>query len=301
MMALDSVDVLVAILATYILLPSLVIGYVFARYTNLFARLRLLVGPLGVDRRAALGPTLAFLVAFAWFSVADLIPEEGEPGSDAVVGALLAFGLGLFGVALALGNLGRYRRLRRGDAVTGVASVDGDTARAPLSDEPCLAWAVRIREHSGLFRRGAAPPVHRESGGTTFVVETATERVRVDPTGTTLDVWSIGATGDPDYAARGRSDAVPDRVTAFAADRELGEPDRSRVSEEVRIEAGDTVTVVGGADGADQFRIGGPGVVVDGPLDAVRRRTRRRVLAGPAGVALAGLSLAAAGLLTGAL
>ncbi|MFB6140588.1 MAG: hypothetical protein ABEJ26_09165 [Halosimplex sp.] len=307
-MALDPVTVFVALATVFVLSPALATGYVFARYANLFARLRLLVGPLGIDRRSALGPTLAFLVGFGWLSAAGAFPDDGDSISVPLFVSLLGLAVGLGGVALALGNLGRYRRLAGGDYVAGSATADGvstgegdGTVTAPLSGDPSLAWAVRVREHSGFFRRGPAPPVHRESGGTTFVVETATERVRVDPADATLDVWSVAGTGRPDYAARRREGAVPDRVTAYADDRGLGEPDRSRVYEEHRIEDGDRVTVIGGEGGARGSAFGSDAILVENHLDAVREQIRRRVLAGPAGLAVAGSSFVAALWLAGAL
>ncbi|WP_123537395.1 hypothetical protein [Halosimplex salinum] len=300
-MLADAVTVVVAaVFLLTVLLPALAVGYLFARYANLFARVGTLTRPLGFDRWAGFGAMLVFFTGFAWLAAVGEIPDEGErfwlPANLAVLG----FGVGLFCVALALSNLRRYRRLRDGEFVAGVAEAGGgETVSAPLSGESCLAWAIRVSEHSGFFRRGGPPAIRHDSGGTTFVVQSDTERIRVNPSAATFDVWSVGGRSSPDFVARER-DGVSERVTEYANDAGLDDPDRSRGYSEVRIEPGDTVTVFGSTDG--RMAVGGPGTVLaDRSGETVRRQIRRRVRAGPAGVALALVSFGVAALLSGAI
>ncbi|WP_415382541.1 hypothetical protein [Halosimplex sp. TS25] len=299
-MALNPVTVVVAGFVLVVLVKTLAFGYVFAKYTNLFARVGLISRPMGIDRWAGFTALLVFSVGFAWLAATGEIPGEGEPMRFPVVLTIVGFGVGLFCVALAVSNLGRYRRLRDGEFVAGVAEPEGGkTVEAPLSGDHCLAWAVRVREHSGMFRRGGPPPIHRDSGGTTLVVQSATERVRVDASEASLDVWPVG--GRPsrsDFVARER-EGVPERVTAYAADADLGDADRSRIYEEVRVESGDSVTVFG--SDADRTAVGGPGTVLaDRAGETVRRQLNRRVRAGPAGAALALVCFGVAAFLAGA-
>ncbi|MFC7142441.1 hypothetical protein ACFQMA_21710 [Halosimplex aquaticum] len=299
-MAPDLVTVVVAVAMAFVLIPTAALGYVFARYLNLSARVGMIARPLGIGRWTGFGAMLVFFTGFAWIGAVGGIPDEGEPFWIPTNLALVGFGVGLFCVALALSNLGRYRRLRAGEFVAGVAAAEGDeTVRAPLSGEPCLAWAVRVREHSGVFRKGGPPPIHRDSGGTAFVVQSDTERVCVNPSDAALDVWPVG--GRPsrsDFVARER-DGVSEHVAEYAADAGLGDPDRSRIYEEARVEPGDSVTVFGTADG--RTAIGGPGTVLaDRSGETVRRQLRRRVRAGPTGASLALVCFGVAAILSGA-
>lgn len=293
------VEVFVAVAMVVILVPALAGGYAVAVYANLPDRLGMLVGPLGVDRWAGLVPTVLFLAAVFSLSAIGTLPDEGEQGHLVGTLALLGVGVGLFGLALALGNFGRYRQIRAGDVAGGpVEAVGVDAATAPLTDEACLAWAVRVREHSGFFRRGAAPPIHEESGGAAFAVQTAVERVTVDPEAATLRAWSPLVGANADYVTRTRN-GVSERVARFARERGLGEGDRTREYEQRRIEAGDEVTVVG-HDGGGVPILGGSGpLVTPGDPEAVTRRLRRRVLAGPAGVVLATVSFGVAAAVAG--
>lgn len=168
--------VAVAALLT-VVLPALGVGYVLARYADLFGRIRMLTRPLGMTRWPGVGATLCFLAGFAWLSVAGSVPTEGEPGRYPVLFAVVGFAVGLFCLALAVSNFSRYRRLRNGPVTAGPARQASAETTAPLSGESCLAWAVRVREHSGLFRRGGPPPFHRESGGTAFVVDRSLDSV----------------------------------------------------------------------------------------------------------------------------
>ncbi|WP_459191003.1 hypothetical protein [Halosimplex sp. J119] len=299
-MALSLVSVIAAGFLLVVLVPTLAFGYAFGKYANLFARVGTITRPLGIDRWAGFTGLLVFFTGFTWIAAAGGIPDEGEPMRFPVVFALLGFGVGLFCVALAVSNVRRYRRLRDGDFVAGTAEAEGGaTVEAPLSGEPCLAWAVKVSEHSGMFRRGGPPPIHRDFDGTTCVVQSATERVRVDAGEASLDVWPVGGRSSSDFVALER-EGVSDRVSAYATDAGLDDPDRSRVYEEARIEPGDSVTVFGTADG--RTAMGGPGtILVDRGGETVRRQLRRRVKAGPAGAALAVVSLAVAALLTGAI
>lgn len=272
------VAVIVALAMVFIVVPVLVAGYAVARYAGLFSQLSTLGHPFGVDWRAALGPTVLFVVAFGGLSATGRVDVGDDPGLPVVLAFTMAV-VGLFGVALAVGNFGRYRALRAGTVVGGVAETDGTTTPAPLSGEPCLAWTVRVREHVNPLSHGYRPTAHREHGGVPFRVRGDVEAVRADPEGATLDVWGLGRTDGQDRW-RGGPDGVPDRVATFATERGLGASDDDRIYEEVRIAPGDEVTVLGAGDGYDT-------VVANDPVETVRSRVRRRVRAGPTGLVVA--------------
>lgn len=286
-------------LTIVIVLPALAVGFAFAVYLQLPGRFALVGRPLGIDRWAALVSIFVFLAGFGWISIRGDIPDEGERGYYLAAAAFAGIAVGLFGVALALGNIGRYRGMAAGNVSSGVADAVGEpTERAPISGDPCLAWAVRVREHTSVFRRGSAPTVFADSGGETFVVERPTEKIRIDPTDAALDVWSpiIGrAAGSTVSSGAG---SLPDRVRTFAADNDLGDGGQTRVYEEVCLEPGDQVTVVGPSD-STLVRGGEETTIIDRDGDAVRRSVRRRMIAGPVGVALAVASFSVLGSVAG--
>lgn len=297
-----SVETLTAALAAVVLVPTITIvaigsGYALARLFGLDASLDTVGQGLGVNRWAALGPTVGASAVLGYVEFRTDLPMDGEPGDLAADIALLALFGGAFALAVGIGNLPRYRRVRRTDAaidatdragrvtVSGTAETADGEERAPLSGEPCLAWALRVREHRGLSHRGHPGVVHEAHGGEPFVVRDATGRVRVDPEALPLEGWSLAVGPDGDGGWRASED-LPERVTSYRDEHDLGPDPDHRIYEERRLAAGDDVT----ASGTVERRQGLGGLSGDGflravPADELRQGLRRRARVGVVGAA----------------
>ncbi|WP_276257267.1 hypothetical protein [Haloglomus litoreum] len=291
-----TVETLVALLVLVFLLPVLLVGaaagYVVARLFGLPSQLRVYGSALGVGRWTAALPTTVALAVVFGVEFAAGIPGEGEPGATLASGATAGLFVGAFALSVGLGNLLRYLRVRTVtdamDATDGRVTVSGTaepgpegTVEAPLSGEPCLAWAVRVREHHGIGRRGIRGLARTDHGGVPFEVRDGTGSVRVDPESLELGGWSVPPrSGDHRVEAR---DGLPDCVAAYRDDLELGDGDR-RVYEERRLTATSPVTATGRVGTEDGVAtVGAPGALYDERATAIQQSRKRRVLVGAAG------------------
>ncbi len=291
------VAAVVAALAISMLLVAVGAGYAVSRLFGLNSSLAAVGQALGVNRWAALGPAVGGLAVLMFVEFRTDLPADGEPGSLAADIATLGVMTGAFALAVGIGSLPDYRRVRRTtpaiDAtdrggtdrvtVTGTAEASSGETRAPLSGEPCLAWAVRVREHRGISRRGMRGLVHDDHGGVRFALRDGTGRVQVDPRTLPLEGWttSIGTTGDASWRA---SEGLTERVRTYRDEHDLGAGPDNRVYEERRLVAGDEVTATGSVERADGLdALAGDGFIRATEAESLRRRLRRRVQAGAAG------------------
>jgi hypothetical protein len=293
------VAVLVAVAMVPILLTGLGVGYAVARLFGLDASLRTLGQGLGVNRWAALGPTVGAVAVVGYVEFRTDLPADGAPGSTAADVALLVLFGGAFALAVGLGNWPRYRRVastvdaidapaRGRTTVTGTAEATDGTVRAPLSGKPCLAWALRVREHRGLSHRGHRGVVHEAGGGTRFTVRDATGSVAVDGESLPLEGWSLTLGPGGGWGWRARRGDPPERVAAYREEHDLVPDPDHRVYEELRLGPGDTVTasgVVCDEDGRGGT-LAGDGFLRTTGAPALRRDLTWRLRAGAAGAAL---------------
>lgn len=292
-----SVETLVTLIVLAFLIPALLVGaaagYAVARLFGLPSQLAVYGRVLGVGRWSAALPTVLALAVVFTIQFAAGIPGEGEPGAALANGAMAGLFVGAFALSVGLGNLRRYRRVRTIDdvidatdghvTVTGTAEPgpDGETV-APLSGEPCLAWAVRVRERHGIGQRGIRGLTRTDHGGVPFTVRDGTGGVRVDPAALELRGWSVPPRSG-DYRVEAH-DGHPERVATYRDERDLGDGDE-RIYEERRLTADETVT----ATGQVVTRNGVATVGESGTLHAERasdlqQSRKRRVLVGVAGV-----------------
>jgi hypothetical protein len=287
------VAVFVALFVLAVVLPGLVVGYVLVRYLQLPAALSLVTGPVGVGRRA--GGLAAGLFCAGFFGVgiaAGGLPDGGRLYEAGVVVSLVGAG----GVALGVGNFRRYLAIRAGGVDSGRALPSAEGAvPAPFSGRDCVAWAVRVREHTSVNTRGPTPPIYAAMGGPKFRVAGDIEVHRVDAATADLRLWPVGSRGvDQWQAPADAPDTVPERIRTFLAERALPDQRRRRVYDETRLEAGDAVTLLRTAR-VMPFGDRLTPTVVPTPEATVRRSTRRRVAAGVVGlVAMCGGLLAVA-------
>lgn len=293
------VAVLVAVAMVPILLTGLGVGYAVARLFGLDASLRTLGQGLGVNRWAALGPTVGAVAVVGYVEFRTDLPADGAPGSTAADVALLVLFGGAFALAVGLGNWPRYRRVastvdaidapaRGRTTVTGTAEATDGTVRAPLSGKPCLAWALRVREHRGLSHRGHRGVVHEAGGGTRFTVRDATGSVAVDGESLPLEGWSLTLGPGGDWGWRVSRGDAPERVAAYRQEHDLGPDPDHRVYEELRLEPDDTVTASGtlGGDDGRGSTLEGEGFLRATGAPALRRDLRWRMRVGAAGAVL---------------
>lgn len=307
-----AVDTLVLLLVVVLLVPSLLFGlaagYATARLFGLPSQLRIYGDTLGVGRWSALLPTVLALSLLGAVEFAADVPTDGAPGSLPATVAMGAILVGALCLAVGLGNLRPYLRVRTVTAavdltegratVTGSAAAGGDgTVAAPLSGEPCLAWAVRIREYRGFGRRGIRGLRHSDHGGVPLQVRDGTGAVRVDPDAVRLTGWSLPPrSGDFDAEAR---DGLPDRVAAYRDEHDLGDGDR-RVYEELRLTPGTEVTAIGRLESRDgRATLGGAGSLHRTPANSLRASRERRVLAGVVGAVVMSVGTIGLALVTG--
>lgn len=291
------VTAVVAVFAVTMLLSAVAVGYVVSRLFGLNSSLAAVGQAVGVNRWAALGPTVGGLAVLLFVEFRTDLPADGEPGSLAADIAVFGVMAGAFALSVGLGNLPDYRRVRRttdaidatgrgsADRVTvaGTAEASAGETRAPLSGEPCLAWAVRVREHRGISRRGMRGLVNDNHGGARFTVRDGTGRVQVDPETLPLEGWptSMGPTGDASWRA---SEDLPERVRTYRDEHDLGAGPDNRVYEERRLVAGDEVVASGSVERTDGLdALAGDGFIRTTDTETLRRRLRRRVQAGAAG------------------
>ena len=176
------------------------------------------------------------------------------------------------GVAMAVGHLGRYRRLRNaslvptGEVDAGLSAVEGRIVPAgspvpgPVSDEPTV-WYRRIIERATLFE--GYREVDRESTDEPFYVEDASGRLLVLPD--RLDDYDVGELS--------RSHATEDE---------------GRRRREWHFRPGDAVTVIGHAtevsraEYPEPVAVGLEGSVIVGrrPLEELRSWAARRAIGG---------------------
>ena len=167
--------------------------------------------------------------------------------------------------------------------VSGTAEATDGDERAPLSGEPCLVWALRVREHRGLSHCGHPGVVHEAHGGEPFVIRDGTGRVRVDPEALPLGGWSlaVGPGGDGGWRA---SEDLPRRVASYRDEHDLGPDPDHRIYEERRLAAGDDVTASGSVSRADGLgALAGDGFIHAEETGDLHRALRRRVRAGAVG------------------
>jgi hypothetical protein len=291
------VSAVVAVFAVTMLLVAVGVGYAVSRLFGLDSSLAAVGLALGVNRWAALGPTVGGLAVLLFVEFRTDLPADGEPGDLAADIALFGVMAGAFALAVGIGNLPDYLDIRHvtpamdatdrgGDrtvTVAGTAEAAGGETAAPLSGEPCLAWAVRVREHRGISRRGMRGLVHDGHGGVRFAVRDGTGQVQVDPEALPLEGWStsIGTTGDISWRA---ADDFPERVVAYRDGHDLGAGPDNRVYEERRLVAGDEVTASGTVERTDGIdALGGDGFVRATDPGTLQRTLRRRVRAGAVG------------------
>ena len=299
---------------------ALVVGVplvLLLRYYRFGTGLRLLGRRTGVDRWTAVPAvvvTLAVVAAFGWYGAAD--GPFFEYGAAAfLLGGLLA--------TTAVANYDWFRAVRdlprraTGDHLDGPVQVTGEarplegTLTGPVSNDPCLAYEVSVRERRGIpagsgsragLGRGTAT-VATDADAVPFVVDDGSGGVAVDP-----DAVTVRPTDGRSHAADASvsvdgGDLPPPHVQRTAGELGIGESSRAREYRENSVRPGETVHVVGSVDPLDGD-VAGYRVVSDGPdapcavaaagdRDSVRTAVRNRVrYAGALGVSL----LAAGGL-----
>ncbi|MDF9745752.1 hypothetical protein [Natrinema salsiterrestre] len=282
------------------------------RYIRLGTECRLLARRLRLEWPVFLG---AVLVVGAWFG---LLREFGSiPDTDWFLAGSAVFVLGVFSLSVAVANADWYRAtdlpvsetgfVREGPVqISGEARPVDAPLTGPISDGPCLAYAVTVKDRRWLPNSHGSSrtqvPIAIDSDATRFTVDDGTGPVLVDPA--TADVRPAGPspTVDRDVSvAVDGEESPPDHVSDSFDDLEIGPSTNDRRYREDHIQPGDAVHVVGScrsvAHGYDRNRViteagDAPAFAATGGDAETVSGSVRRLVRGSAGI---GCAFAASG------
>ncbi|WP_226005289.1 hypothetical protein [Natrinema salinisoli] len=252
-----------------VLLVGVPTAFLF-RYVRLGTECRRLARRLRLEWPLLFG---ALLVVGAWFG---LLRALGSiPDTDWFLVGSAVFILGVFSLSVAVANADWYRAtnlpvsetgfVREGPVqVSGEASPVDAPLTGPVSDEPCLAYAVTVQERRWLPNNHGSSrtevPIALDSDATTFTVDDGTGPVLVDPAAADVRPTRPSAIVDRDVTVAVDGDeSPPDHVSDSFDDLDIGQSTNDRRYREDHIQPGDTVHVVGScrsvAHGYDRNRV----------------------------------------------
>lgn len=293
-------DLLLYGVLAMVLLPIAVVFFALARYFRLWRNIKHAGRQMGVRWWDAAGP---FVVVIAIFAAAWLLgtpPDEGESGRLFFLLSGTFVLLGGFGLTMAIGNFDEYRQLSGSldsagtvdagpTALSGTADAYEGTPSGPLSGEPALAHTLRVSERRGFIRKYSTG-IHYEQSTDQFELDDGTGAVVVDPTDGALRLGTDRVGADSRVSMPVEEDDTATRIQALR--ERLGyDPAEDRRYEEMRLEPGTDVTVLGTVRRDPELRY--PAVedgdrrlvLFEGDAESVRTRLSRRVKLG----ALAGV------------
>ena len=297
-----TVELVATVVLLVVLVPVVAVGVLLARYLGLWSNVQYAGRAMGVRWWDAVGPfaLTTGILALAW--VVGTVPAEGESGRfPFMVSAALVL-VGGVGAAMVLGNLDEYRQLRSDAAaaagvetgptlLTGTAAVHSEELRGPISGEPAGWYSLRITEQRGWGYRKADAELHYERSDAAFVLDDGTGSVVVDPTDGAVRFEDRETSPDTRRVLPVDSETEGNTLEGIA-ERAGVEPDEGVRFDELRIEPGEAVTVLGTVthDGGYARVENGDRrlVVFDSDLESARDRVGSRL---KYGAALAGFGL----------
>ena len=296
------VAAVVLVMLLVVLVPLVVVAALLARYLGLWRNLQYAGRAMGVRWWDAVGPLVLAtgLLLLVW--LVGTVPGEGESGRIPFMFSAAFVVVGAVGATMVLGNLDEYRQLRPDAAtaggvdtgptlLTGTAEVHSDRLQGPVSGEPAVWYSMRITELRGWGYRKAHTERHYERSDATFTLDDGTGSVVVDPTDGAVRFEKRETNPDTRRVFPVEDRTEQDTLEGIAERAEVTPDDGTRF-DELRIEPGETVTVLGTvthdggyarvADGDRRL------VVFDSDLDNTRGRVGRHLRYG---AALAGFGL----------
>lgn len=293
-----------------VLVPLVAIAALLARYLGLWANVQYAGRAMGVRWWDAVGPLVLATGILTLVWLLGTVPGEGQSGRfPFMVSAALVL-LGAIGATMLLGNLDEYRQLRPGAAaaagvdtgptlLTGTAGVHSDRLRGPVSGDPAVWYSLRITERRGWGYRKAHTELHYERSDAPFVLDDGTGSVVVDPTDGAVRFKNREVSPDTRRTLPVADQTETDTLEGIS-ERAGVDPDEGTRFDELRIEPGDEVTVLGTVthdEGHTQVADGDRRLVVfDGGIESAKARVRNRVKYGT-GLAVLGLVVGTVGTL----
>lgn len=255
---------LYGIVAGFVLLLLLFVGIplvLLFRYVRIGNESRILARRLRLSRTVVVGVSI---VVVGWFGLLHTLGSI--PDTDWFYVGVISFVLGVFSLSVAVANANWYRAMdipvsETGYVHEGPVQIAGearpvdDPLIGPISNEPCLAYAVTVREQRWVpTKHGSSHanvPIALDSDVTTFTVDDGTGPVLVDPAAADVRPTrpSVTVTRDVTVDVDG-DESPPDHVHDAFDDLDIGPSTNDRTYRETHIQPGETVHVVGSCQSA---------------------------------------------------
>jgi hypothetical protein len=281
------------------------------RYVRLGNQCRSLARRLRLEWPVLFG---ALFVIVGWFWLLRMLGSI--PDTDWFLIGSTVFVLGVVSLSIAVANADWYRAItlpvsETGYVREGPVQVAGEARPVdapligPVSDEPCLAYAVTVKERRWLPNSHGSSstqaPIAIDSDATRFVVDDGTGPVLVDPAAADVRPARLSTVARDVTLDVDGDESPPKHVRETFDDLGIGPSGNDRRYREDHIQPGETVHVVGScrsvAHGYERNRViteagDAPAfVVASGDTEAVSASVRRSVR-GAAGI---GCALAVSG------